>query len=182
MAVDADTSAGELTPSAPQWSGVRPRLRLVILASAVVVAVIGCEAGWLGWTAYRAEHAQEQRNSFVNTARQTALNLTTISYTHADTDVQRILDGATGGFRDEFSQRSKPFIDAVKQARSTTTGSIVDAGLVSVRGDQADVLVAVTVSTSIDGAPDAAPKAWRMKITVDNTDHSLKASAVEFVP
>ena len=69
---------------------------------------------WLGYRAYDKHEAQVRRDLFVQTARQGAVNLTTISYTEVDADVQRILDSATGAFRDDFDKRSKPFIEVVK--------------------------------------------------------------------
>ena len=79
---------------------------------------IGRCGGWLGYRVYQDREAQAQRNLYVEVARQTAVNLTTIDYQHADSDIQRILDSATGSFYDDFAKRSKPFIEVVKKAQS----------------------------------------------------------------
>lgn len=34
---------------------------------------------------------------------------------------------ATGGFNDDFSKRSQPFVDAVTQSRSKTVGTVTEA-------------------------------------------------------
>ena len=115
-------------------------------------------------------------------ARQGALNLTTIDWQRADADVQRILDSATGEFYDDFAKRSAPFIKVVKEAKSTSTGSITEAGLESEAGDSAQVLVAVAVKTSNVGAPDQQPREWRMRIAVQKVGDVMKVSNVEFVP
>ncbi len=115
-------------------------------------------------------------------ARQGALNLTTISYTEADADVQRILDSATGRFYDDFQKRSKPFIEIVKQAQSKSVGQITGAGLESVDDDKARVLVAVHVTTSNVGAAEQPPRAWRMRIDVQKVGDGAKVFNVEFVP
>jgi Mce-associated membrane protein len=114
--------------------------------------------------------------------RQGALNLTTISYTEADADVARILDSATGTFHDDFQKRSQPFIEVVKQAQSKTEGTVTAAGLESVKGDSAQVLVAVSVKTTNAGAPEPQPHAWRMRIDVQKVDDGVKVSNVGFVP
>ena len=114
-------------------------------------------------------------------ARQGALNLTTIDWQHAEADVHRILDGATGEFYDDFSRRSGPFIGLVKQVKSTTVGTVVEAGLESETADSAQVLVAVDVKTSYAGAPDQDPRAWRMRIFVQRVGDEDKVSNVEFV-
>ena len=92
----------------------------------------------------RAREAQAQRNLYVQVARQAAVNLTTISYTEVDSDIQRILDSATGAFHDDFQNRSQPFVDVVKQVQSKSEGTVAEAGAAYPRPrDQAQVLVAV---------------------------------------
>ena len=69
--------------------------------------------------------------------------------------MQRILDLATGVFREDFEQRSKPFIEVVKAAQSKSEGTVTDAGLESQRGDSAQVLVAVAVKSRTAGGEEA---------------------------
>lgn len=147
-----------------------------------VVVALGCLVGWWGYRSYETHQAQTQRAEFVAVARQGALNLTTIDHTRVDADVQRILDSSTGTFHDDFQQRSQPFIDVVKKAQSKSQGTITEAGLESQDNDQARVLVAVSVKTSIPGAPDQDPRRWRMRIDVQRLGDGLKVSNVQFVP
>lgn len=86
-------------------------------------------------------------------------NLTTISYTEAEADVQRILDSATGTFCAHFQKRSPAFVEVVKQAQSKSEGTVTAAGVESENGDQARILVAVTVKTSNAGAVGQPPRA-----------------------
>lgn len=177
--VEADV---EERPSAE----ARTRRRLshagwALLASAVVVATLAGLAGWFGYRSYEKHEAQTQRELFVQTARQGALNLTTINYTEVEADVQRILDSATGAFRDDFAKRSQPFIEVVKAARSQSEGTISEAGLESERGDSAQVLVAVAVK-SRTAVGEQAPREWRMRIQVQAVGDGAKVSNVVFVP
>ena len=151
-----------------------------LLGLAVVVA-LAVLVGWLGFRAYQSHQGQAQRSEFLQAARQGALNLTTIDWQQADA-VQRILDGATGQFYDDFAKRSQPFVDVVKQAKSTTVGTITEAGLESETADTGQVLMAVTVKTSNAGAPEQDPRAWRMRIAVQKVGDQAKVSNVEFVP
>ena len=163
---------------------VRPRLSRVggaLVASAVVVATLTGLAGWLGYRAYDKDQAQVHRDLFVQTARQGAVNLTTISYTEIDADVQRILDSATGAFREDFEKRSKPFIEVVKAAQSQSEGTVTEAGLESARRDSAQVLVAVAVK-SRTAAGEQSPREWRMRIDVRAVGDGAKVSNVVFVP
>jgi Mce-associated membrane protein len=152
-----------------------------VVVSAVVVTALAGLTGWLGYRAYSEREAQAQRDLFVQTARQGAVNLTTISYTEIDSDVQRILDLATGAFRDDFEHRSKPFMELVKAAQSVSEGTVTDAGLESQHGDSAQVLVAVAVKSRTAGGEEA-PREWRMKIEVKAIGDDAKMSNVVFVP
>jgi len=156
-------------------------LRAMLLGLAVVVALAGL-VGWFGYRAHQAQQEQAQRSQFIQAARQGALNLTTIDWQRADADVQRILNSATGDFYDDFAKRSQPFVDLVKQAKSVSVGTVSEAGLESQTADSAQVLVAVSVTTSYDGAPQPDPRGWRMRISVQKVGDQAKVSNVEFVP
>jgi Mce-associated membrane protein len=158
------------------------RLRLVLVASALIVAVLGGLVGYLGNRGYQMQAAARQREVFLPVGRQAAINLTTISYTDAEADVARILDSATGTFHDDFQQRSQPFIDVVKRAQSTSQGNVTAAGLASVDGDRAQVVVAVPVKTTNAGVPEQQPRGWRMRLDVEKVGDTAKVSDVQFVP
>ncbi|WAJ43567.1 Mce protein [Mycobacterium sp. Aquia_216] len=152
-----------------------------LVAGAVILAGVTGLAGWLGYSAYERHQAQAQREQFVSVARQGAVNLTTINYTEVDSDVQRVLDLATGSFREDFEQRAKPFIEVVKAAQSKSEGTVTDAGLESQRGDSAQVLVAVAVKSRTAGGEEP-PREWRMRIEVHSVGDDAKVSNVVFVP
>jgi Mce-associated membrane protein len=168
----------EAAPAKPPMSHVR----LATIAGLVLVVALAALTGWLGFRTYESHKADEQHKLFLQVGRQGALNLTTIDWEHADADVQRILDSATGTFYDDFQKRSQPFVAVVKQAHSKSVGTIAEAGLESESGDGAQVLVAVTVKTSNAGAPEQAPRAWRMRISVQKVGDEAKVANVEFVP
>jgi len=166
------------TPAKPRMSHVK----LATIVGLVAVVVLAGLTGWLGFRAYKSHQADEQRKLFLEVGRQGALNLTTIDWQEADADVQRILDAATGTFYDDFQKRAQPFVEVVKQAQSKSVGTIAEAGLESESNDGAQVLVAVTVKTSNAGAPEQAPRAWRMRIFVQKVGDDAKVSNVVFVP
>lgn len=171
MAEHADAADGRV-------SVVRPVLAAGVIALLAVAGV----AGWLGFSAYQSQQDQHEREVLLQVARQTALNLTTIDHSQAEADVQRILDAATGAFHDDFQSRSTEFVEVVKKAQSKSEGTIVESGLESKSGDEAQVLVAVNVTSVNGGAADADPRGWRMRLTVQKTADAAKVSNVEFVP
>jgi Mce-associated membrane protein len=156
--------------------------RLALALGLTAVLAIGGLGGWLGYGAYRVHGEDQLRQQFLAVGKQEALNLTTIDYTEADADVQRVVDSSTGEFYNDFSKRTQPFIDAVKQAHSKTQGTVTDAGLEWVERDQAQVLVAVAVTTSTVDTQEQQPRPWRMRIGVQRVGDGAKVSNVEFVP
>jgi Mce-associated membrane protein len=169
-----------------RWRELARRRRLsrvgaALVAGALIVAALAGLSGWLGYRAYQKHDAQVRQNLYIATARQGAVNLTTINYIQVEADVQRILDLATGAFRDDFEQRAKPFEEVVKAAQSKSEGTVTDAGLESQRGDSAQVLVAVAVKSSTAGGEEA-PREWRMRIEVRSVGDDAKVSNVVFVP
>ena len=174
-------NADEAEESAPARTPMS-HVKIALIAGLVAVVALAGLTGWLDFQAYQAKQTQDLRSLYLQVGRQGALNLTTIGYENAEADVQRILDSATGTFYDDFQRRAEPFVEVVKQAQSTSEGTIAEAGLESFSDDEAQVLVAVTVRTSNAGAPDQAPRAWRMRISVEKVGDEAKVSNVEFVP
>jgi len=193
LADENDVDAGEGTVGvidsgeAPQPAGRSWRRRMTLKKVTVSLGVLlllsfTAAAGWQGFRVQKEHRASAQRDLLVETARQAAVNLTTIDFADINTDVGRILDSATGNFHDEFQQRSKAFADVVTEAQSKSEGTVTAAGIESQSGDSAQVLVAVNVETTVKGSTQPDPRAWRMRITVVGASASPKVSDVQFVP
>ena len=180
----ADEAAADSAEAKRRWRQGVSTTGAAIAAGLVGATVLGALAGWLGYQAHETDQTQAQRAMFVQAARQAALNLTTINYTEAQADIQRILDSAIGTFHDDFQTRSKPFIDVVIKAQSRSEGTVTEAALESQTGDQAQVLVAVSVKTTTGAAAQQQPEphAWRMRIGLHKLGDNAKVSDVQFVP
>jgi len=174
----ADVGSEDGTPVKPRIS----HMRLAAIVGSVAVVAVASIGGWLGFRTYQSHQAQAQRQLFLQVGRQGALNLTTIDWQHADGDVQRLLDSATGKFYDQFSQRKQPFVEMIKKAQSKSVGTVTEAGVESESSEKAQVLVAVSIKTSNLGAADQPTREWRMRITVEKSGAEAKISDVAFVP
>lgn len=181
---DADTqqTASPLAGTAKTGlSRLDSRDRVVLVIGLIVVVVIAALGGWVDYRAYQAHKSQPQRELFLQAGKRGAQNLTSIDYNQADADVKRVLDSATGKFYDDFNRRAPSFTDVVKQVKSKSTGTVTAAGVESVEGDSAKVLVAVTVSTEVADGPQQPVRAFRMRLTVQKVGGDAKVSNVEFV-
>jgi len=177
VGADVDDESKDVATRAKTISPVR----LATVVGAVAIIASSAVAGWLGYREHQARQAQQQSELLIGVGRQGALNLTTIDWQHADADMQRILDSATGSFYDDFAKRSKPFVEVVKKAQSKSVGTVTEAGLESQSGDEAQVMVAVSVVTTNVGEPEAEPRHWRMRISVKKVGDEAKVSNVAFV-
>ncbi len=151
--------------------------RLVLGALAVLVAL----TGWLGWRDLEVRRAEDLRAAMVQAGRDGVLALTSIDYERVDEDVQRILDSSTGLFRDDFALRAESFKAAARKAQSKSVGTVSEAGVETVDGDQGRVLVTLVVMTSNRGAPEQQPKVWRTRVSVAKEAGAYKVAAVEFI-
>ncbi|MGI9123684.1 MAG: hypothetical protein ACR2JM_02890 [Mycobacterium sp.] len=171
----------EQAPAESQDDQDRSRMtRFGTVGLALVVVLAALFAGQ-AYRVYRDRQNEQQRAMFLEVGRQAAINLTTIDYQRADSDVQRVLDSATGAFKDEFSGRSDAFIDVVTKAQSKSSGSVTEAGIESMDEHEAQVMVALAVKTTTMGVTDPSPRYWRMRLTVSKTDGGAKISKVDFV-
>jgi Mce-associated membrane protein len=161
----------------------RSHVRLTLIATLAVVVALGGLTGWLGFRAKQSLDVERQRQTFLQVGRDGATNLTTLDYQHIDTDVQRILGSATGTFYDDFAKRAPSFTDVVKQIKSTSVGTVIEAGLEP--GDSptaAHVLVSILVKSQFAGQPAQEPRSLRMRLEVQKVDDQTKVSDVEYVP
>jgi Mce-associated membrane protein len=179
----AETDIDEPLAGSGRWSHrMRSEVGLGWTMGIAILAVLAGLTSWLGVRVHHQHQVEQQRQMFLQAGRQAAIDLTSIGYPTVDADVQRVLAASTGSFNEEFQQRSAAFSEVVRQAKATSEGSVTDAGVESVSGDSAQILVAVSVKTSNAGAPEQEPRYWRMRITVQNVGGSMKAANVGFVP
>jgi Mce-associated membrane protein len=182
---DGDPSKGDRTNSVEQqaqdqgWR--RPEVRLAMAVGAVVVVAMAGLAGWTSYGAWRCNQAEQQRELFLQVARQSAHDMTTISHTHVDADVQRILDVSIGQFHDEFAQRRQPFIEHIKQEQSTSQGAVVEAGLESVGANSARALVTVAVKLTKADSGEQKLDGFRLRIDLQRVGAGARVSEVEYV-
>jgi Mce-associated membrane protein len=186
MSEDAAAAGGE--PDAPvdvvyihpsQPAGRVERIALItgLVAGAVLAGLVG----WLSFRTYEAQNSAAQRELFVQTAEQVAVNLSTVDYQHAEADAQRITDSATGNFADNFARHKQLYIDTAKRTRSKSLGTVSDAGLESQSGAKGRVLVSVTVKAADPAQAQQEPQFVRMRLTVQKVGNVVKVSDVAFV-
>lgn len=96
----------------------------------------------------------------------------------------RILDDATGEFRDEFAQSSGSWSAVVSRLGTQTVGDVDGVALAARRGSAASVLVTAVLSTRRAGAAtgDTDPRRLRLVVDIAPEDGRLKLASVGLVP
>ncbi|WP_230591879.1 hypothetical protein [Rhodococcoides fascians] len=160
-----------------------PRLRRSLIGVAVLgVVALGASSALLLHQHQKLVAAQDLQQRYLQAARQSVLDLTTISASTVDDDVARVLERSTGTFRDQFGERANDFVSVVQQADVQATGSITEAGIENADDRTASVLVAATSSVTNSSGAQEEPRVWRLRVTLDNAGESILVSDVEFVP
>lgn len=171
-----DTHAGA---ERPQQGQAGRRVAVAGLAAVCLVSALAC--GALLWQHRAAESTETSRLQALNAARETAMNLATIDHEHARRDVDRVLSGATGDFRDQFTESAKSLVSVVQDTEVTTVGENADAAVESWDGDRGTVLVQVASTVTTVSAAQPQPRVWRLRMTMDRVGDGYKTAAVEYL-
>ncbi|HET7312210.1 MAG TPA: hypothetical protein VFJ17_12895 [Mycobacteriales bacterium] len=127
----------------------------------------------------------DARSAAAAAARAEALNVTTIGYQTADSDLRRILAGATGKLRAQFAAEQPHFADTLAQDKSRSVGDVLAVGVVSSSAAKgtAQVVVAVDATVTTTGANGRAQsvlKHYRMVMRVVRTKGHWLVSDIAF--
>lgn len=158
--------------------------RSKVLEVAAVIAICGFLAvsGYLAWCHHTATREKEQTAAFAGAARQELINLTSFDFRHAKEGVQRVLDNATGEFRDDFASRAADFTTVVEKSQVVTEGRVGAVAVESMDTDSAVVLVAATSNVTNAAGAEEELRVWRMRLTVTREGDEYKVSKVVMVP
>lgn len=193
MAVSTAESSADMIeagsePTLENGSSVSPREPgarglTVFLVVSVLLALAATAFGTVLYFGHRDfENANARDARILDTARQVSVNLVTLRYATAQEDLDRILGGTTGSFRDQFTDVSGSFTQVLAQGQVESTGEVKSVGLVEADDRKATVLAAVTSTVKNTEAPDGDMRSYRMKVSLENVDSSWLVSNVEFVP
>ncbi|BBX45611.1 hypothetical protein GCM10009641_51910 [Mycobacterium cookii] len=172
-------------PTATEAATVRRwRVSLAVLAAATTIvaicALLGA-SGWMAWHHHNVVRQRQQSAAFAAAARQGIVNLTSLDFKKSKEDVQRIVDSATGEFKDQFQKTADDFASVVKDTKAVAEGTVAASAVESTSQDSAVVLVLANERvTNAAGAKDQ-PRTFRFRVSVVRDGDQLKLSKVEFV-
>lgn len=146
-------------------------------AATVALAVV---AVMLGTKVSAAQDTGEQREDAVNAAKQAGVNLATMDYRHAGSDVQRLITGLTGPAKDEMEKTGRQQVVAqLGKVKTWSVGQVLSAAVVSSNADSAQVLVVVDQTVRSSDVPNGVVHHLRWQMSVDRVGERWLVSKLE---
>ncbi|MEZ0342393.1 DUF3329 domain-containing protein [Mycobacterium sp. pV006] len=184
----ADESAAEATADGAQDSdtptgdgdGRGPWRRRVALG-AVALLLVGALAtsGFLGWQLWQDRQVARAGDEARAAAVEYAEVLTSIDSAKVDENFNQVLAGATGEFKDMYSQSSAELRQLLIDNKASAHGIVTESAVQSASKEEVVVLMFVDQSVSNAAVPDPRIDRSRIKMTMRNIDGRWLASKVE---
>ena len=152
----------------------RSALPLVLVA---LLAVSGF-LGWQQWQEHQIKQAGEQAQQAAIAYAQV---LTSIDSNNVDQNFRQVLDGATGEFKDMYTQSSVQLRQLLIDNKATARGVVVDSAVQSASANKAVVLVFIDQTVTNKAAPDPRIDRSRVKLTMEKVDGRWRASKVQLL-
>jgi len=167
---------GLTTTPADKAGGVRWPL---VGAIAGVCGGLLVATGILGWQVWQQHQVKQASIEAQRAAVSYAQILTSIDSNKVDENFKDVLDGATGEFKDMYSQSSVELRQLLIENKATAHGVVVDSAVQEASKNKAIVLLFVDQSVTNTKLPDPRIDRSRMKMTLDKVDGRWRASKVE---
>ncbi len=156
-----------------------PRVVYAVLGALAVAAVAVLAVLGPRWLEQRSVDAR--RAEVLQQARQIGVNFTTLDYRTFNEDVQLVLDGATGEFRDAFRAGVEQTRELVTDNKSVSEGEVTEAALVSSDADSAVVLLVVDTEVTNTANPEPTARNYRMRLDLSRVGDRWLAGDLQFV-
>ena len=184
-----DTESEVLSESEPEAGVAEPEAgadtthpwRRRVLAAVMVLALIAAVAGpaFLGWKLWQSYQVTQAGEAAQRAAVSYAQVLTSIYSNKVDENFAQVLDGATGEFKDMYSQSSVELRQLLIDNKAAAHGVVVESAVQSASKNKVVVLLFVDQSVSNTNVPDARIDRSRIKMTMEYVDGRWRASKVE---
>ncbi len=152
----------------------RAVLPLLLVASLSVSGLLG----WKLWQEHEVEVAGRQAQQAAIAYAQV---LTSIDSNKVDENFRQVLDGATGEFKDMYTQSSVQLRQLLIDNKASAHGVVVDSAIQSAATNKVVVLVFIDQTVANSTAPDPRIDRSRIKMTMEKVDGRWRASKVQLL-
>ncbi|WP_319447702.1 MULTISPECIES: DUF3329 domain-containing protein [unclassified Mycobacterium] len=178
---DSEDTAEPETDGAEDTPPARRRWTRWVARGAVVAVVIGslAAAGVLGWKLNSERAVAEAGQQALAAAQQYAVILTTVDANKLDENFTAVLDGATGEFKDMYSQSSGDLRQLLIDNKANSQGKVVGAGIKSATKDKVEVMLFVDQAVTNQLNPQPRMDRSRLVMTMERVNGRWLASKVD---
>jgi Mce-associated membrane protein len=177
-AAGADENAASPTVGRSSRRGLLRRRSSIAAVSLVMLASLAGN-GWLGWQWQNQRDVAAASQQALNTATRYAVTLTSIDPNSVDQNFTEVLNGATGEFKDMYTQSSAQLRQLLIDNKATSSGTVSQAGIKSATKNEVEVVL--FVDQSVTNTSNTQPRIDRSRIviTMEHIDGRWLASKVE---
>ncbi|MDR3665059.1 MAG: hypothetical protein P4L86_32525, partial [Mycobacterium sp.] len=180
QATDSVTAAAPPAAVAPRRGSLRWRPIAVGVAALACCTLLGIGAA-LSWNHHVAQTHRQQQQRAAAAARQGVIDVMSLNFVNAEDDMRRVMDNATGRFKEEFQGQQFILVRQLIDAKVVTHVDVTGVAVQSASDDSAVVLVATTSQAANTKDPHPAPKRFRLVVTLTKDQGRLKISQLDYV-
>ncbi len=168
-------------PTAAAARSTAPWAAIAVAAAALAVCGLVGFSAFMAWQQHGVNQERERHAEYAAVARQGVVNLMSLDFTNAEENVQRVIDSATGEFREEFEAQSEFLIESLEASKVITEVTVNSVAVESVAEESPVVLVAA--ESQATNAQDARkdPQRFRVAVTLSRDGDELKIARVDFL-
>ena len=184
---DADADAGEDTVGETGETGEiatssnRKRLirRIVAVVTGVIfLAALGMSA-FFGWQVKQRDDTAAAGRAALSVAQSYAVTLTSVDTNNIDQNFTQVLHGATGEFKDMYSQSASQLRQVLIDNKAMSKGIVVDAAIKSATKTKVEVVLFIDQSISNVANPSPRIDRSRVAMTMELVENNWLASKVD---
>jgi Mce-associated membrane protein len=172
-----DDDPGHETPAASRAHRLLRR-SIVVVAGILFVAALGLST-FLGWQLKQQHDTAAAGRAALAVARSYAVTLTSVDTKNIDQNFAQVLDGATGEFKDMYSQSATQLRQILIDNKAVSHGTVVDAALKSTTKTKVEVLLFVDQSITNAVNPEPRIDRNRVQMTMELIDKRWLASKID---
>lgn len=176
----SDTDDAANTADRAETSGRRRwLLRIAAGIAASLFVAVSAAAGYFGWQVTQQNDIAAAGQAATAAATTYAVTLTTVDYQKLDQNFAQVIEGATGEFKNMYSQSSAQLRQLLIDNKAISHGTVIDSAIKSVSKDTVDVLIFVDQSITNSVNPQPRIDRSRISMTMQRVDDRWLASTVD---
>jgi Mce-associated membrane protein len=175
-AADTDESVAEQEPEEPKG---RPRRSIRRITAVGVLAAVLAGAGYESWLLFEHHQVKVAAAQALDAATRYTVALTSVDTNAIDKNFTDVLDGATGEFKNMYTQSSRQLRQTLIDNKAAAHGTVIEAAVKSASKNKVEVMLFVDQSVSNAAAPEPQLDRSRVIMTMEKVDGRWLASKVE---